>query len=64
MKFDKDDQLAIKFVSAIANLRTYNFRNLEDPKNKLVFLSEHKIKEMAGNIIPAIASTNAIVSAI
>jgi len=57
MKFDKDDQLAIKFVSAIANLRTYNFRNLEDPKNKLVFLSEHKIKEMAGNIIPAIGNS-------
>ncbi|KAL4473519.1 hypothetical protein ABPG74_022383 [Tetrahymena malaccensis] len=64
LKFDKDDQLALKFVAAITNLRTYNFISKNNEKNKLKYLSEHTIKQMAGNIIPAIASTNAIVSAI
>ena len=54
--FDKDDNLAMKFVSALSNIRSYIFG--------IPMQSEWTIKEMAGNIIPAIASTNAIVAAI
>ena len=44
------------FISAAANLRMYCF-SIEQQ-------TFHQVKNMAGNIIPAIASTNAIVSAI
>lgn len=54
--FDKDDNLALKFVSAISNARAYAFN--------IPLQSEFTIKEMAGNIVPTIASTNAIVAAI
>lgn len=57
IKFEKDDVLAMRFVSAITNIRVYNFRNSEDKTNKLVYLSEHTIKTMVGNIIPAIGNT-------
>eukprot|EP00347_Sterkiella_histriomuscorum_P011663 403371592 len=54
MVFDKDDELIIDFVSAATNLRAYNFSiNME---------SKFKIKEMAGKIIPAISSSNALVA--
>lgn len=52
--FDKDDEDTLRFVGAAANLRC------------LVFSIEVKslfdIKQIAGNIIPAIATTNAIIS--
>lgn len=54
--FDKDDNLALKFVSAISNIRAHVFN--------IPLESEFNIKEMAGNIVPTIASTNAIVAAI
>lgn len=52
--FDKDDEDTLNFVAAAANLRSHVF-NIE---NK----SKFDIKQIAGNIIPAIATTNAIIS--
>ena len=54
--FEKDDDLIIKFITATSNIRAYIF-NIE-------LLNEFQTKEIAGNIIPAICSTNAIVAAI
>ncbi|PWY91747.1 hypothetical protein BO94DRAFT_378610 [Aspergillus sclerotioniger CBS 115572] len=50
--FDKDDVDTLDFVTATANLRAKIFRI--DPKSKF------DTKQMAGNIIPAIATTNAM----
>lgn len=52
--FDKDDEDTLDFVAASANLRSIVFGI--DTKSKF------DIKQMAGNIIPAIATTNAIVA--
>jgi ubiquitin-like 1-activating enzyme E1 B len=52
--FDKDDQDTLDFVTASANLRSIVF-GIETK-------SRFDIKQMAGNIIPAIATTNAIVA--
>ncbi len=52
--FDKDDEDTLDFVAASANIRSSLFGI--DPKSKF------DIKQMAGNIIPAIATTNAIVA--
>jgi ubiquitin-like 1-activating enzyme E1 B len=52
--FDKEDNLAVDFVTAAANLRATNF----GIKTNTWF----DIKGMAGNIIHAIATTNAIIS--
>jgi ubiquitin-like 1-activating enzyme E1 B len=54
LTFDKDDKDTLDFVAAAANLRSIIFGI--EPK------SEFDIKQMAGNIIPAIATTNAIVA--
>ena len=54
--FDKDDNLAMRFVSAASNIRSRIFGI--EPKNF------HDAKGIAGNIIPAIAATNAIVAAL
>jgi ubiquitin-like 1-activating enzyme E1 B len=54
--FEKDDDNIIHFISSAANLRMYCF-NIERQ-------SFNEIKNMAGNIVPAIASTNSIVSGI
>ena len=54
--FEKDDPLCIKFVAACANLRSYLFG--------IPLTNEIEVKKIAGNVIPAIASTNSIVSAI
>ncbi|KAG4107478.1 hypothetical protein H8356DRAFT_1416886 [Neocallimastix lanati (nom. inval.)] len=56
MSFDKDDDTIMKFVSATANIRAYIF-HIEQ-------LNRFKIKEIAGNIIPSIATTNAIISGV
>ena len=53
--FDKDDEMAMRFVTASANLRQYVFKI--DPIQSL-----YSAKGIAGNIIPAIATTNAIVA--
>jgi len=50
--FDKDDELAMDFVLGAANLRAWAYHIPEE--------SHFKIKEVAGSIIPAIATTNAI----
>ncbi|KAF2761611.1 hypothetical protein EJ05DRAFT_507262 [Pseudovirgaria hyperparasitica] len=56
LTFDKDDEDTLDFVAASANLRSHIFSI--DSKSKF------DIKQMAGNIIPAIATTNAIVAGI
>lgn len=52
--WDKDDDDAMDFVAAAANLRCLVF--------SIVVKSKFEIKSLAGNIIPAIATTNAIVA--
>ncbi|KAI9828149.1 MAG: E1 ubiquitin-activating protein uba2 [Thelocarpon impressellum] len=54
LSFDKDDVDALDFVAASANLRSMIFGIEMRPK--------FDIKQMAGNIIPAIATTNAMVA--
>eukprot|EP01063_Lacrimia_lanifica_P005548 TRINITY_DN13316_c0_g1_i1.p1 TRINITY_DN13316_c0_g1~~TRINITY_DN13316_c0_g1_i1.p1 ORF type:complete len:615 (+),score=264.68 TRINITY_DN13316_c0_g1_i1:39-1883(+) len=52
--WDKDDPLALALTVAVANLRAYNFNiSLE---------SEFEIKSISGNIIPAIATSNAVIA--
>jgi ubiquitin-like 1-activating enzyme E1 B len=52
MSFDKDDKDTLDFVSSAANLRSHIFGITQN--------SEWEIKQMAGNIIPAIATSNAL----
>ncbi|KAI9158580.1 Ubiquitin-activating enzyme E1-like [Paramyrothecium foliicola] len=54
INFDKDDEDTLDFVAASANIRSTVFGI--DRKSRF------DIKQMAGNIIPAIATTNAIVA--
>ena len=54
ISFDKDDIDTLDFVAASANIRSTIF--VIDRKSRF------DIKQMAGNIIPAIATTNAIVA--
>ncbi|KAI7880172.1 hypothetical protein K492DRAFT_130409 [Lichtheimia hyalospora FSU 10163] len=56
LSFDKDDDDAMDFVTATANLRAHIF-NIPQK-------SRFQVKSMAGNIIPAIATTNAIIAGI
>lgn len=53
LEWDKDDYWALKFVVSASNLRCKNF-NLE---RKSLF----DVKSLAGNIVPAISSTNSII---
>jgi len=52
--FDKDDVDTLDFVTASANIRSIVFG--------IEAKSRFDIKQMAGNIIPAIATTNAIIA--
>lgn len=52
--FDKDDDEALGFVTAAANLRAHVYGIQEQTR--------FETKQIAGNIIPAIATTNAIVA--
>ncbi|KAF2463396.1 ubiquitin-activating enzyme E1 3 [Lindgomyces ingoldianus] len=52
LSFDKDDVDTLDFVAASANLRSHVFG--------IEMRSKFDIKQMAGNIIPAIATTNAM----
>ena len=52
--FNKDDENIIDFIFASSNLRAINF--------SIKTTSKFKIKQIAGNIIPAISSTNNIIS--
>ncbi|XP_014228552.1 SUMO-activating enzyme subunit 2 [Trichogramma pretiosum] len=54
--WDKDDEAAMDFVAACANIRAYIFGIAQKTR--------FDIKSMAGNIIPAIATTNAIIAGI
>ena len=52
--WDKDDLPALNFVTACANIRMHIFN--------IVCKSRFEVKSMAGNIIPAIATTNAVIA--
>ncbi|XP_061139430.1 SUMO-activating enzyme subunit 2 [Syngnathus typhle] len=52
--WDKDDPPSMDFVTAAANLRMYIF--------SMNMKSRFDVKSMAGNIIPAIATTNAVIA--
>lgn len=52
--FDKDDDLALDFVTSAANLRAFNFHIAQK--------SRFDVKAIAGNIVPAIATTNAVIA--
>ncbi|CAM8888858.1 unnamed protein product [Rhodiola kirilowii] len=52
--FDKDDQLAVEFVTAAANIRASSFG--------IPLHSLFEAKGIAGNIIHAVATTNAIIA--
>lgn len=54
LEFDKDDIDTLRFVMATANLRSKIFN--------IPLKSEFDIKQIAGNIIPAVATTNAIMA--
>jgi len=54
LTFDKDDDLALDFVVASANLRAFNFH--------IANKSRFDVKAIAGNIVPAIATTNAVIA--
>lgn len=54
--WDKDDDAALTFVTSVSNLRSHIF----GIERKTRF----EVKSMAGNIIPAISSTNAIISGV
>ncbi|QDS74678.1 hypothetical protein FKW77_009563 [Venturia effusa] len=56
LTFDKDDGDTLDFVAASANLRSHIFG--------IPMRSKFDIKQMAGNIIPAIATTNAATAAL
>ncbi|KAK6632657.1 hypothetical protein RUM43_013425 [Polyplax serrata] len=54
--WDKDNKEAMDFVAACANIRAYIFGIQQKTR--------FDIKSMAGNIIPAIATTNAIIAGV
>ncbi|KAI9137000.1 hypothetical protein BKA69DRAFT_1033039 [Paraphysoderma sedebokerense] len=54
LSFDKDDEDSLDFVTATANLRATVF--------EIERKSRFDVKAMAGNIVPIIATTNAIVA--
>eukprot|EP00960_Hanusia_phi_P078419 768814-Hanusia_phi.AAC.14 len=54
MEWDKDDDVIMNFVLAASNLRAHVFA--------IEMQTRFRCKEIAGNIIPAIATTNAIIS--
>ncbi|XP_075504521.1 LOW QUALITY PROTEIN: SUMO-activating enzyme subunit 2-like [Primulina tabacum] len=54
MIFDKDDQLAVEFVTAAANIRASSFG--------IPLHSLFEAKGIAGNIVHAVATTNAIIA--
>ncbi|KAK4700965.1 ubiquitin-like 1-activating enzyme E1 B, partial [Phenoliferia sp. Uapishka_3] len=56
LSFDKDDDDTLDFVVAAANLRASAF----DIESQTRF----QVKEYAGNIIPAIATTNAVIAGV
>ena len=53
LEWDKDDDIAVDFVTSVSNFRCYCFY--------IARKSKFEVKSLAGNIIPAISTTNAIV---
>ena len=53
LEFDKDDPQALDFVTSASNLRSEVFH--------IARQSRWEVKEIAGKIVPAIATTNAII---
>jgi hypothetical protein len=53
LEFDKDDPQALDFVTSASNLRSEVFH--------IARKSRWEVKEIAGKIVPAIATTNAII---
>ncbi|KAF7193926.1 Ubiquitin-activating enzyme E1-like [Pseudocercospora fuligena] len=56
IEFDKDDKDTLDFVASAANLRAHIFG--------IELQTEWDIKQMAGNIIPAIATSNALTASL
>jgi len=56
LSFSKDDALSVDFVAAASNLRMFNYH--------IPLMSRWEIESIAGAIVPAIATTNAIVAAL
>ncbi|KAK4617911.1 Ubiquitin-activating enzyme E1-like [Fulvia fulva] len=56
IEFDKDDKDTLDFVTAAANLRSHIFG--------IELNTEWDVKQMAGNIIPAIATSNALTASL
>lgn len=54
LTFDKDDQLAVEFVTAAANIRASSFG--------IPLHSLFEAKGIAGNIVHAVATTNAVIA--
>ncbi|XP_015892483.1 SUMO-activating enzyme subunit 2 isoform X1 [Ziziphus jujuba] len=54
LTFDKDDQLAVEFVTAAANIRAASFG--------IPLHSLFEAKGIAGNIVHAVATTNAVIA--
>ena len=54
LSFSKDDQVSVDFVAAASNLRMFNYH--------IPMISRWDIESIAGAIVPAIATTNAIVA--
>ena len=52
--FCKNDKVAVQFIAAVSNIRALNFG--------IPVTETFKVEEIAGNIVPAIGSSNAIVS--
>ncbi|KAF2072654.1 hypothetical protein CYY_006033 [Polysphondylium violaceum] len=53
LSWDKDDDMALNFVVSASNIRSHIFG--------ITTKSKFDVKSMAGNIIPAIATTNAVI---
>lgn len=56
LEFDKENDTIISFIYSSSNLRAANFA--------IPFCSKFNLKQIAGNIVPAIASTNNIIASI
>ena len=54
LSFDKDDQLAVEFVTAAANIRAASFG--------IPLQNLFEAKGIAGNIVHAVATTNAVIA--
>lgn len=54
LSFDKDDQLAVEFVTSAANIRAASFG--------IPLHSLFEAKGIAGNIVHAVATTNAVIA--